>query len=915
MAAVDAFKVRAIIEAGYDKTSLNRANRDIEASFSKLNSKLAGMTAASRAVQQAALGTGAAFIASFAGGVAAAAAFEEQFVNVKKTLDVKGTADEAERAFANISKRLRELVKTAPVTTEQINQIAAIGGQLGISANQLVSFTDTIQKLTVATNLSAEDAALSMARLQEITGTSALELDNLGASLVALGNNFAAQESEIVTAALQIATSTAQISGEMNNAAVDALAFSTALKAIGQPSQAGATAIVRLMSELSEAVALGGSNLSLFARTAGLSVDAFKDLYDVDSTKAVALFIKGLNDTSELGETNIAVLQRLGLGQVRTQKAILALAKANDTLFEAIDTANAGFIENNALNEEAERRYATLFSEIQKGKNIISGEIIDFGLENLDSGTDAVRKLSNALLTVVKGFRGIVSGGMQSAFAIGGIVGMWRAVTAQQQVALAGLNAYATFAARTQAMMKNENMAADGVFFGGAGTISKDYTEEEAAMFYRRGIIGGGIHGNLKNRLTPSVFQQQSKAMLARQVLSEAPLLQMAYSGNVPAALSDGLGLYNQFGSDYLSGLPFAGDKVSASRMAMLQRIGQGTGRFGGMAIERRSGRVAARMRLFAERQILKRNQEALLMNQRLGEQEFAVGPVRAGESGVRTAQSTSLKVLDENIAKRDKLKQLGREIGMFGRTELKIRSDVLEKAGEEFNITRKSRLIGRESLQSYVRRLRMSEGFNKQLKLSQQALEKGDMAGGSLALHMEKTEMSAGKFRNAISGAAKAIGKMVAMMAVFQLVFKVLEKFGEESRGIQDFSMNMRDAAESMTELAENTTKLANARRLLDTYSNDEQIEKIITTNIENLEKQIAEQRKKTSIDIGKSFLEDIMIGSFGRAEGGLLSGTEIEGFIRKQSLLSGEAEEAIKERFGEIFVVIIFSICSSFE
>ena len=38
MASVNAFKVRAIIEAGYDKTSLNRANRDIEASFSKLNS-------------------------------------------------------------------------------------------------------------------------------------------------------------------------------------------------------------------------------------------------------------------------------------------------------------------------------------------------------------------------------------------------------------------------------------------------------------------------------------------------------------------------------------------------------------------------------------------------------------------------------------------------------------------------------------------------------------------------------------------------------------------------------------------------------------------------------------------------------------------------------------------------------------
>ena len=40
MASVNAFKVRAIIEAGYDKTSLNRANRDIAQSYNQLTGKL-----------------------------------------------------------------------------------------------------------------------------------------------------------------------------------------------------------------------------------------------------------------------------------------------------------------------------------------------------------------------------------------------------------------------------------------------------------------------------------------------------------------------------------------------------------------------------------------------------------------------------------------------------------------------------------------------------------------------------------------------------------------------------------------------------------------------------------------------------------------------------------------------------------
>ena len=51
MAAVDAFKVRAIIEAGYDKTSLNRANADVQASYRKLSSKMKQVNAVARATQ------------------------------------------------------------------------------------------------------------------------------------------------------------------------------------------------------------------------------------------------------------------------------------------------------------------------------------------------------------------------------------------------------------------------------------------------------------------------------------------------------------------------------------------------------------------------------------------------------------------------------------------------------------------------------------------------------------------------------------------------------------------------------------------------------------------------------------------------------------------------------------------------
>ena len=53
-------------------------------------------------------------------------------------------------------------------------------------------------------------------RLQKITGLATNDLDNLASTLVKLGNNFATTESEIITAATQIATATAGTSNEFN---------------------------------------------------------------------------------------------------------------------------------------------------------------------------------------------------------------------------------------------------------------------------------------------------------------------------------------------------------------------------------------------------------------------------------------------------------------------------------------------------------------------------------------------------------------------------------------------------------------------------------------------------------------------------------------------------------------------------
>ena len=949
MAAVDAFKVRAIIEAGYDKTSLNRANADVQASYRKLSSKMKQVNAVARATQASVSIMGAAIVGSFAAGVAAAAAFEEQFVAVKKTLDVKGTASETERAFENISKRLRELVKLAPITTQTVNEIAAIGGQLGVAASQIVSFTDTVQKLTIATNLSAEQAALSMARLQEITGSSAQELDNLGSSLVALGNNFAAQESEIITAALQIATSTAQISGEMNNAAVDAMAFATALKAIGQPSQAGATAIVRLMSELSEAMAVGGANLKLFADVAGMAVPAFKELYELDSTQAVTLFIKGLEDTSKLGLTNITVLQKLGLGQVRTQKAILATSKASDTLVEAIRTANEGFIENSALTSEAERRYETLVSEITKGKNIVKGEFIDFGLDNnrLKKGTEAIRALNNALLSLVSGFRFVMDNIGMFTMGIGSSFIVFNAFRTSIRVAREELKLYQTAAlAATKANERyNTSIQLTTLASGKMGyPIMGDmrarhrlgvFTNEQASRlpiradlfpgmddaavqarmgeFQSQGFFSRGLRGN--RSLSGGIFG--GRAALQQQILDNPTLLSLIYGNKVPAALRPMLTQDPFFMADS-SYLGFGTGSVAKEFEGMkgpVPMFMRGMARTGGRSIGvnplSRISRGTSLLRLKAEEALLKRGAKLLPQGVPSGvfdpTGEFPAPPdlLKAGAN-----QNVVEKALEENLKRQAFLQQLGGRTGLRIGPALKASPTKIAQATLREALAKEGLLdlkqfdakniFGKRGINmNLTGMLRSSEELTKQLNASRAALEAGNLEGGELAMAFDQLEQNAGKFATVVKGIAKAFLKMIAMAAPLIIAFKIFEKIGEQKRGVMEFSNAMANLAERTQELTVNTEKLQKAQKLLN-ETTDKGVAEILEPQVEELEKNLKKQREQMAQDIGASFIQDIMIANFGKGDDGVFSGTYIERLVKMSAGLRKTSEDIIMQQMG---------------
>ena len=420
------------LRAGFDKGAMNNAVREVGKNMELMSSRVKSAgNMVTRTMGVSVLPFGAALAGAFAFGSAAAVRFEDEFANVKKTLDVTGEASQVEASFKVIAQQLRDIAKFSPASISELTQIAAVGGQLGIAASDIVKFTDTIQKLTVATNMGAEAAAMGLARLQKITNLAASDIDNLGSVIVKLGNNFATTESEIVTAATQIATATAGIQTQFNNAAVDAVAFATALRAVGQPAQAGSTAIIRLIQVMDRLVDSGGKGLANVARVAGMSVESFQALFDIDPAQGLAAFIEGLGKFEDEGKDAIAILEGIGLGQIRTRRGIMALARAKGDgglglLSEALRMANKEFTENQALLTEAERRYETVASQLKILKNIVNEAGIAYGenfLPFLNNTTQALANFITSVTNFSKRTKDLFGMAILAPF-IGGIVGL-----------------------------------------------------------------------------------------------------------------------------------------------------------------------------------------------------------------------------------------------------------------------------------------------------------------------------------------------------------------------------------------------------------------------------------------------------------------------------------------------------------
>ena len=190
-------------------------------------------------------------MAGFGASLKAAIDWESAFTGVMKTVDETATT-----SYDDIAKGLTEIAKTTASSRGEIAGVAEVAGQLGIGADSVVDFTRTMVMLGDTTNLTAEEAATSLARIMNITGDSADSIDRLGSVIVDLGNNMATSESEIVAMSNRLAAS-----GKLAGLSTpEIMALSAAMTSVGIQAEAGGTAMTQTLTNIEQQVAAFASD-------------------------------------------------------------------------------------------------------------------------------------------------------------------------------------------------------------------------------------------------------------------------------------------------------------------------------------------------------------------------------------------------------------------------------------------------------------------------------------------------------------------------------------------------------------------------------------------------------------------------------------------------------------------------------
>ena len=170
--------------------------------------------------------------------------FESSMADVRKVVDF-----ETPQQFKEMEQQLLSMTHKIPMAATELAKIAASGGQLGIARQDIAGFTETIAKMSVAFDMSAEQAGDSMAKLANVYKIPIKQIGELGDAINHLSNSSPAKASDIVNTLGRVGG----VAKQFGLTELQTTSLANAFISLGKTPEVAGTAINGMLTKLSTA--------------------------------------------------------------------------------------------------------------------------------------------------------------------------------------------------------------------------------------------------------------------------------------------------------------------------------------------------------------------------------------------------------------------------------------------------------------------------------------------------------------------------------------------------------------------------------------------------------------------------------------------------------------------------------------
>jgi TP901 family phage tail tape measure protein len=273
-------------------------------------------------------------------------------------------------------KDVFDMADQMALTQEQLAGLSADAARFGIRGSENIrKFVESVGRMSIATQISAENAGEQFAKLETIMGVPVKQTENLGSAINALSNNFATSADEIVNATLRSSASLTQLGLGENQI----LGLVTALNEVTPNARFAGTALRRLGDSLQRP-----KRIEEIAKGFGITANRLRKIRRETPLKIIMKLAEVMKKGGERANYFSEVLN------ARTMRAVRGLGQNLSEARDAVNFANEEFKEGTSLQEEHADAADTTANRFQRLQNSVKELQISLGLTLLPAVNDSI---------------------------------------------------------------------------------------------------------------------------------------------------------------------------------------------------------------------------------------------------------------------------------------------------------------------------------------------------------------------------------------------------------------------------------------------------------------------------------------------------------------------------------------------